>query len=339
MQISRLVGGPGLARLAAVLAVATMGVLAARAAWADPPDPAIRTISLDRAGLPGGEASPDTTSSATCSAAATAPVGRDVWIFAVSPAGTGQLVSVTASFQDPDAASGADSSPGTAGTTGEPDTGPGAVAGTGPGSAAADTGSSGAVAGTGEAGFPATGTTPATTPGPGDTPAAAPADQAGGNQAGATQTAGDQATDGQAAAGHVTVTAEAGSATDTGALTPGGAWVISPAGWQLTAATARVTGDAGELELVAVCPGSAGQAGAGLLMQPSAGPTPAGNPEPAPMASLPVAGTDVVPLVSVGTGLVLAGALLIVARGRKPKQLPDRDEDDIRRPVLVVWRD
>jgi len=124
-----------------------------------------------------------------------------------------------------------------------------------------------------------------------------------------------------------------GQASD-GAIVDQTAWLDTPRGWSLTEASAEISGDAGRLELVRVCP--AAPAAEGILAAPTPTARATATPIPEP-EMLPVAGTDVTGIVSVGTGLILTGILLVLFHGRKPRVARDRDEDDdIRRPVIMT---
>ncbi len=152
-----------------------------------------------------------------------------------------------------------------------------------------------------------------------------------------------------------TVTVFADQPGDRGGVIGRWVWITAPSGLLLTAASADITGDAGRFQLVAACPAEALSAPdplavTGLL--PSA--APAGTASSAPtsqptgaaarrgatgaMATLPVAGTDVADIVTLGAGLVLTGVLLILGRGRRPRPFREPEEEDIRRPVIMPRR-
>ena len=139
-----------------------------------------------------------------------------------------------------------------------------------------------------------------------------------------------------------TITVDSSSSGTDGGIVNDSAWIAAPPGSTLTAASAQITADAGTLELVAACPAEAVAMAdplAGLLPSTSAPAAATTVPRsPAPAETLPVAGTDVVSIAALGAGLVLTGILLILAHGRRPRLADDRDEDDIRQPVIMIRR-
>jgi hypothetical protein len=138
-----------------------------------------------------------------------------------------------------------------------------------------------------------------------------------------------------------TVVIRAGVEGRDGAVIDDSAWVAGPAGWALTGATADVTVDTGALQLTAACPAEQITTKDPLVVVGLS--TPPGKRQSPPTAAhsryaLPVTGADVASIATLGAGLVLTGALLILAHGRRPKLASDPEEGDIRRPVVVIRR-
>lgn len=155
--------------------------------------------------------------------------------------------------------------------------------------------------------------------------------------------------------------------------------VTTPPGWLLTAAEAEVTGSPGYLELVATCPAAAmptPKPPAGVVAGPVATPTPKQQPvivvaapvtqrvsrgpsraKPTTAAnstavtrpettlvaiSQPLPVTDIAGMVVLGTGLTLAGLVLLALRRRRPigaASSPAPEIEDVRRATVVAWRD
>jgi hypothetical protein len=355
------------------MAFAATTAIAAQAVWASSADPsgtASTTISLDPAGLPvtasayrgARDRAEDLVALGQCSFAGPGPGDRDVWIVQVNPPATGssgEIVSVSATFQADEDGLGAATPDGEGARSGTPADPPGLTPTTGPlttGSATTGSATTGsATTGSATTGSATTGppttrpatTRPATTRPATTRPGTTGPGTTGPGTAGSDATAGPSGTPGAnetpGLGETATVTVWSGIDSSDGAVVEGSAWIAAPAGWELTGASAEVTGDAGTLELVAACPaqGASDQhAAVGLVDGQSRQPPPASAAAAQEsLTSLPVAGTNVVPLVTVGTGLTLGGILLILFRGRRPRRLDDREQDDdIRRPVIVIRR-
>ncbi|GAA4914678.1 LPXTG-motif cell wall-anchored protein [Stackebrandtia albiflava] len=120
-----------------------------------------------------------------------------------------------------------------------------------------------------------------------------------------------------------TTDAEGGIVTSPGASATSKAYILTPAGWTLTAATAEVTGvGAGaKFNLTHTCPADSGD----QSPSPSDGASPSGDASPSDDEStepaegvLPVTGSPMTPLIVTGAALALVGgALLLALRHRR----------------------
>jgi LPXTG-motif cell wall-anchored protein len=95
------------------------------------------------------------------------------------------------------------------------------------------------------------------------------------------------------------------------------AWLRTPAGWTLTAATASTAADAGgPLLIMGTCP--AAPAKDSNLAAPNRAAEAPARPADAQVKTLPVTGHDVGGMLALGLGLVFAGGLLLTVRRRRP---------------------
>jgi LPXTG-motif cell wall-anchored protein len=109
------------------------------------------------------------------------------------------------------------------------------------------------------------------------------------------------------------------------------AWITTPAGWTLTAASATITGDADKFNLTHTCPpsGSGAGGGGGKSKQHKEGSVSKESPSKASESAsverssstggLPVTGTATTNIAVVGGALVAAGIVLLALRRRRDK--------------------
>lgn len=139
------------------------------------------------------------------------------------------------------------------------------------------------------------------------------------------------------ASGSLTIPADGGAiVTDKGTSK---AWITTPAGWTLTAASAVVTGTAEKFNLTHTCPaGGGGQT-------PTPSPTPSGSESPSTPASpttsasgggaggsgdgsLPITGSATMTTAAVGTALVAGGVALLAVRRRRQEHAFAAEDSD-----------
>ena len=148
--------------------------------------------------------------------------------------------------------------------------------------------------------------------------------------------------------GTLTIPADGGAVvTDKGASK---AWIITPAGWTLTGASAVITGTATKFNLTHTCPGGGGNHTSSPSPKPSesesssGGSTgnsygggngvPTGGTTGAAIASsggsggLPVTGTAVTGIALTGAALVAGGIALLVARRRREAMVFSAGDDE-----------
>lgn len=120
------------------------------------------------------------------------------------------------------------------------------------------------------------------------------------------------------------------------------AWITTPAGWTLTAATAVVTGTADKFNLTHTCPAGGGNGGETPTPTPSESEspstttpaTPGGSVSGAPGGgngggSLPVTGAATLTTAVLGAALVAGGAALLAVRRRKEEAHAFAADDEV----------
>lgn len=147
---------------------------------------------------------------------------------------------------------------------------------------------------------------------------------------------------------HVNAIDATGSASST-------AWIVTDAGWTLTAGAATITGWAESFVLAVTCPAGPDSDRLAIASQVGGGKSPLGSvrratppetPSGAGMSSeqLPTTGKDVGGMLTLGSTMVIAGVLLLIVRrgpGRGRHRAPRgylANVEDVRQPSIVVRR-